>query len=46
MSLVRSGSERFGEALRWDTDDLVMLFALLITPFSALRADWTEVVGY
>ncbi len=35
MSLVRYGAERLRNALRWDPDDLTILFTLLITPFSA-----------
>ncbi len=38
MSLVRYGSERLRNALRWDPDDVAVLFAVLITPFSALEA--------
>uniref|UniRef100_UPI00137A64E9 transposase n=1 Tax=Deinococcus alpinitundrae TaxID=468913 RepID=UPI00137A64E9 len=38
MSLVRYGSERLRNALRWNPDDLKVLFSLLITPFSALGA--------
>jgi len=35
MSLVRYGSERLRNALRWDPDDLNRLLTVLINPFSA-----------
>jgi hypothetical protein len=38
MSLARYGSERLRNALRWDPDDMAVLFALMIMPFSALGA--------
>ena len=38
LSLVRYGSERLRNALRWDPDDVAVLFAVLIIPFPALGA--------
>lgn len=38
MSLVRYGSERLRNALRWDPHDLVEIIAVLTRPFSALGA--------
>ena len=38
ISVIRYGSERLRNALRWDPDDVAVLFAVLITPFSALGA--------
>ena len=46
MSLVRSGSERLRNALRWDPDGLAELLTVLISPFSAPGAARGEVVRY
>ncbi|GAA4002519.1 hypothetical protein GCM10022631_11510 [Deinococcus rubellus] len=38
MSLVRYGTERLRNALRWDPADLAVLFTVLMSSFSALGA--------
>jgi len=46
MSLVRYGSERLRNALRWDPAGLAELLTVLISPFSAPGAAPSDVVGY